>query len=136
VRSREHVDEWMREFRLIQIGGASADHPIPELLRSTVEHLSTTYSAELTEPEERLLAAAQRGDDTVDLRYPVRDETEQVVAGWRDLLAQVDAYCANESLLTLQRPPDLVALQEWVTGQFLSQLAGEPPISWAEHRGA
>lgn len=43
---------------------------------------------------------------------------------WRTMLDQVDAYSRAEDLLTLQRDPEQARLQDWITGQFLSQLRG------------
>ena len=46
------------------------------------------------------------------------------------MLAEVDEYCGSEDLLTLQRTPEQVRLQDWVCEQFLRQLRGEPPEPW------
>jgi hypothetical protein len=46
------------------------------------------------------------------------------------VLAEVDEYCRAEDLLTLQRTPEQVRLQDWIGGQFLRQLRGEPPQPW------
>lgn len=130
VRSREHVAEWMREFQLIDLGGTQ--HAIPQELVDTVNHLTATYAQELSEPERRLEEAAARGDEFVDLTYPVRLESESVVVGWSALLQEVDDYCSAGDLLTLRRGPELVALQEWVTAEFMGQIRGRPPRPWSE----
>jgi hypothetical protein len=128
----EHIEEWMREFRLIALSreAGTARLDVPDRLLQMVDALSRQYASELDEPEKRRLAAAARGERTVDLVYPVRPETEQVVTAWRDMLAEVDEYCRQEDLLTLQRPPEQIALQDWILDEFLRQLAGEPPRPW------
>ena len=47
------------------------------------------------------------------------------------MLAEVDEYCRAEDLLTLQRTPEQVRLQDWVCEEFLRQLHGEPPRRWS-----
>lgn len=130
----EHIEEWMREFKLIALSreAGTAQQEVPDRLVQMVDQLTRSYSTELDEPERRRDEAAARGDATVDLEYPVRPETEQVVLGWQQMLREVDEYCTREDLLTLQRTPEQVALQDWVTEEFLRQLQGDPPRAWAE----
>ncbi len=136
----EHVEEWMREFRLMALSTASSDdddrdgeavRPVPERLQAMVRVLTTRYAGELSGPDRARAEAAARGQATVDLEYPLRPETEQVVLGWQAMLVAVDEFCGSEDLLTLQRPPEQVALQEWLLGEFLRQARGEPPRPWA-----
>lgn len=131
----EHVDDWMREFALMSVDARSLSD-IPGRLQAMVEQVSQRYAQELSEPDRLRADAAARGDATVDLFYPVRPETEQVVLGWQQMLAEVDEYCRGQDLLTLERTPEQVLLNEWVFGEFLRQIAGEPPLAWAEWRAA
>ena len=128
----EHVEDWMREFKLMALSRAegTATHDVPERLQAMVDALSRRYDSDLSEADRLRAAAAARGDETVDLSYPVRPETEDAVLAWRTMLDQVDAYCRAEDLLTLQRNAEQVRLQDWITGQFLSQLRGRPPLPW------
>lgn len=130
----EHIDEWMREFKLIALSreAGTARHEVPDRLLEMVDQLTRSYASELDEPTRRREEAAARGESTVDLEYPVRPETEQVIVGWQQMLLEVDEYCRREDLLTLQRTPEQVALQEWVTEEFLRQLEGRPPRPWSE----
>ena len=130
----EHVEDWMREFRLMALGrdGGTATHDVPVRLQAMVDALTRRYAAELSEPDRARAAAAARGQATVDLAYPVRDddEGEAVVRGWQAMLAEVDEWCRTEDLLTLQRTPEQVAFQDWVCDEFVRQLHGEPPRPW------
>lgn len=130
----EHVEEWMREFRLIALSRQSGAvrHEVPQRLAQMVEQLSRSYATELDEPQRRREEALRRGQHSVDLSYPVRPETEQVVLAWQQMLRQVDEYCASEDLLTLRRTPEQVALQDWVTEEFLRQIDGQPPRPWSQ----
>ena len=129
----EHVEDWMREFRLMALGrdGGTATHDVPVRLQAMVDALTRRYAAELSEPDRVRAAAAARGQATVDLVYPVTDDDgEQVVRGWQAMLAEVDEWCRTEDLLTLQRTPEQVAFQDWVCQEFVRQLRGEPPRPW------
>ena len=131
----EHVEDWVREFKLMALGrdGGTATHDVPLRLQAMVDALTRRYAAELSEPDRVRAAAAARGEVTVDLAYPAHPgaETEQAVLGWQAMLAEVDEYCRAEDLLTLQRTPEQVRLQDWVCEEFLRQLRGEPPRPWA-----
>ena len=132
VSLSEHVEEWMREFALMALARDSGDvgHEVPRRLQDMVRALSTHYAVELSEPDRARSAAAARGQATVDLVYPARPEAAAAAAAGRDLLVEVDRYCAAEELLTLQRTREQVALSEWVTEEFVRQVAGEPPRPW------
>ena len=130
----EHVEDWVREFKLMALGREehTSTHDVPVRLRAMVDMLTRRYAAELSEPDRVRAAAAARGLETVDLAYPTRDGEEgaAVVRGWQAMLAEVDEYCRAEDLLTLQRTPEQVRLQDWICEQFLRQLDGEPPQPW------
>ncbi len=130
----EHIEDWLREFKLMALGReeGTSTSDVPLRLQAMVDTLTRRYATELSEPDRVRAAAAARGDATVDLAYPARDgaEGEAVVRGWQAMLAEVDEFCRAEDLLTLQRTPEQVRLQDWVCEEFLRQLRGEPPRPW------
>ena len=130
----EHIEDWMREFRLMALAREEgpAPHDVPARLQDMVRTLTGRYGKELSEPDRLRSAAAARGDATVDLPYPARPEGEAAVLGWRAMLAEVDEYCRAEDLLTLQRTPAQVRLQDWICEEFRRQLHGQPPRPWSE----
>lgn len=136
----EHVEDWVREFKLMALGreDGTSTHDVPLRLQAMVDALTRRYAAELSEPDRVRAAAAARGDATVDLAYPAADsaEVEAAVRGWQAMLVEVDDYCRAEDLLTLQRTPEQVRLQDWVCEEFLRQLRGEPPRPWRPHVAA
>jgi hypothetical protein len=128
----EHVQDWVREFKLMGLAQQSgmSQHPVPQQLQKTVDWLTRTYATALSEPDRLRAAAAARGDATVDLPFPKQPGGDRVVRGWQQLLADVDDYCRHEQLLTLERTPSMVALNDWIADEFTRQLAGKPPIPW------
>ena len=136
VSVAEHVEEWLREFSLMALGreAGTVGHEVPERLQEMVRHLTGRYARELSEPERERARAAAAGLVAVDLVYPLRPESAAAAVAWRDLMHEVDRYCAAEELLTLQRTPEQVALGAWVTDEFVRQAAGEPPRPWGDAR--
>ncbi len=130
----EHIEDWMREFQLMALGrdAGTATSDVPQRLQAMVDSLTRRYGAQLSEPDRVRAAAAARGQATVDLAYPATDgaEGEAAVRGWQAMLAEVDEWCRTEDLLTLQRTPEQVRLQDWICEQFLRQLRGEAPQPW------
>jgi hypothetical protein len=129
----EHIEDWMREFQLMALATeeGAARHDVPARLQDMVRALTRRYASELSEPDRVRAAAAARGDATVDLAYPAHADAEGAVVGWQRMLAEVDDYCRAEDLLTLQRTPEQVRLQDWICEEFLRQLHGEAPRPWS-----
>ena len=136
LSTSEHVEEWVREFQLMALAREQGlpGHDVPRRLQEMVQSLTRRYASELSTADRLRATAAARGDATVDLPYPVRPESEQVVLAWQRMLAEVDDYCRTEDLLTLQRSPEQVRLQDWTCEEFLRQLRGEPPRPWSALR--
>ena len=127
----EHISDWMREFQLMALARSQgSSHDVPARLQAMVQSLTARYGTELSTPDRLRAEAAARGEPTVDLPYPVRPEAESAVRGWQAMLAEVDEYCRAEELLTLQRSPEQVRLQDWVCEEFLRQLGGAAPRRW------
>lgn len=131
VRAREHFEALRRECQLLSLRATRGRTDTPARLLAMVDHLASQYAVELAEPERAKLEAFQRGELRVDLRYPARPEGAGLVRAWEALLAEMDQFCRDEALLTIQAPVDVLELQAWVVGEFLHQLAGEPPRPWA-----
>lgn len=127
---REHLDGVLRELQLIALAAPPQRDAVPTRLLALVDLLRGTYAAELAEPDRLRDEAVTLGLPTVDLTYPVRPETRQVLAAWTEVLEEVDAFARADDLLVLARPDEVVALDQWVTGEFLRQLDGQEPTAW------
>ncbi|MDP9434789.1 MAG: hypothetical protein M3P93_06165 [Actinomycetota bacterium] len=132
VRQQERQRDVLREFQIIasglQTGEAGGDLPVR--LVTMVDRVMTTYAAQIAAPAQQRLAALERGDDQVDLRYPVVPEARAVIQEWRETMAEVDETCRRGDLLVPPPPPEIVALRTWVLDEYLRQLDGEPPRRW------
>ena len=131
VDSARHHDELFREFALIIHRPArDGDDQVPVRLLALVEELTARFSGFTAAPQGELLAAVQRGDDSIDLTYLVPPEAREASVRLRDLLREADRYCRRGELLTLAPPPDSVAFREWYLEEFVAQIDGAQPTPW------
>lgn len=136
-RLQEHVDELTREFTLMaerarQRGGD--DGGLPARLVELVTALTSSYWRFTEEQESELAAAALAGRANLDLTYRLPPAAADAAAELGAVLAEADQYCSSgQHLLTLATPPDLVRFRDWFLGQFVDQIAGQPPVSWPDH---
>lgn len=130
LAAREHHDEVMREFALIALGDSRADPVLPGRLVELTQLLGVRYGSARARPDEDVEAALQRGEDRVDLTYLVPAHIVQAADTLAGLMAEADAYCRSEQLLTLARTDLLVAFADWYLAEFRRQLAGQPPRRW------
>jgi anti-sigma regulatory factor (Ser/Thr protein kinase) len=131
MRAQEHTDGLLRECLLVHQAAAAGHTSAPGQLVALADMITARYSAVLAEPERRKAAAYAMGDATIDLVYPLPAETGEVVAAWQAASDALDAYAAQNALLTLQTPPDIAALQAWAVQQFLAQADGAAPTRWS-----
>jgi hypothetical protein len=53
------------------------------------------------------------------------------------LLDEADEFCrSGEHLLTLAASPEVVSFRRWFLTEFVRQIDGEDPISWAEYQAS
>jgi anti-anti-sigma factor len=131
LRATAAGDELRREFTLL-VGERDA-HDVPVRLLALAEELSARF-ADVGDPaRDAVDAAAARGVATADAVYEVPAEVADACEHLRTMLAEADDYCRRgQELLTLAPSEELVAYRHWFLDQFVQQIAGRPPRSWAE----
>lgn len=130
VAAREHHDGLMREFRLLALSEDPPSRPVPTRLVELTEILGRQYAAARARPDQEIEMALDRGENTIDLAYQIPPAVAQEVASLEALMAEADTFCADEQLMSLERPPLLQQFAHWYLGQFIAQIAGEPPTPW------
>lgn len=133
VRASEHTDGLRREFRLIaeylRQQGSTAS--VPVRLVELVRVLSATYSGFTTRQRNELEQAIAEGRPFLTLTFHVPAHAADAARALGALLDEADDYCRDGAhLLTLASPPDVVAYRRWYLGEFIDQIAGEPPVPW------
>jgi hypothetical protein len=132
LRSRQHFEELIREFQLVDLGAESAEGPpLPVRLQELVTEITTTYKAKADEIEALRAPAIARGDLTMDLVYDVPTEARPAIERLDSVLEEADEYCRQgEHLLTLATPPEVAEFRRWNLHEVLSQIDGQPPTPW------
>jgi hypothetical protein len=131
AQEQEHLDEVTREFMLLSLSRPAVREQVPGRLLELMETLTSRYSTELEAPRRVREQALLEGRESVDLVYPAAPGIGEALSGWQSMMREVDDYCRSDELLALATPPAVVRLQEWVVGEFHSQLAGRPPTPWS-----
>ncbi len=130
VRSREHHDGLMREFRLLALSGRVAAPAAPVRLVELTEILGRQHGAAGSRRDEEVDQALARGELVRDLHYEVGVGVVETVRTLDALMTEADAYCAAEKLMTVERPALMKRFASWYLGQFVSQCAGAPAAPW------
>lgn len=136
LRAQQHGDELTREFTLIgeQLRQQGNTGDLPTRLVSLIDQLTSRYSVFTTEQEQQFADAHRTDVTTIDLTYRVPISAAGAAKELGDILDEADEYChAGKYLLTLSTPADLVVYRRWFLDQFVSQGAGNPPVSWADY---
>jgi hypothetical protein len=136
-RSTEHGEELLREMTYVAAQAAAHEGPtLPARLVQLADEVAETFGIFTVDANAVLDMAARRGDDVVDeLVYSVPSSVADFCERLLTVIDEVDAYCRQgEHLLTLATPPDVLAYQHWIVGEFVRQPRGEAPLSWPEYR--
>jgi hypothetical protein len=132
-RSTQHGDELLREMTLIA-QQAAGDSGVPARLVRLAAEVRETYSQFTVNANAEMDAAAEAGVESIDVVYRVPRGVAALCQHILDVIEEADAYCRQgKYLLTLATPPDVLAYQRWIVGEFIRQPNGEPPVSWSEH---
>ena len=130
LAAREHHDGVMREFRLLSLAGIEDRPDFPTRLVALTQILGQRFGAARQRQDRDVDDAEAHGDDTLDLTYTVPASIAPAIAVMDDLMAEADAFCAAESLMSLERPTLLKEFGRWYILEFTRQAAGEPPTRW------
>jgi hypothetical protein len=133
-RAVRHTDELIREFTLLVIGLRQADsahvHHVPVRLVELADSLRARYAGISDAQTEELYDALDSGQICRDFTYRVPAGVAEACRQLEDLLDEADAYCAAGELMTLVTPEDQQEFRRWYLGEFVRQVAGEPPTPW------
>jgi hypothetical protein len=133
-RSTQHGDGLLREMTLIAQQAAD-DSDVPARLVRLAAEVRDTYSMFTVHANAEMDAAAEAGVESVDVVYRVPRSVATMCRHILEVIEEADAYCRQgQYLLTLATPPDVLAYQRWIVGEFIRQPSGEPPLSWGDYQ--
>jgi hypothetical protein len=135
ARTQEHVDGLLREFALIA-QDEEARAAAPGRLLALVEELTAGYGSFSEAQRREMVAAANRGEATIDLTYHIPPAAGGAAQQLGDMLDQADEYCRRgHHLLTLATPPEELRFRHWFISEFVEQIGGAPPTPWPHYVG-
>ncbi len=130
-----YAADLLRELTLVQIGSQQHLAP-PGRLAELAAAMATTDTALMAAPTAAMAAAEAAGELTCDVRYVIPAGARPFIAELGARLAEAEEYCRGGGhLLTLPPPVELSAYREWIFGELLAQLDGEPPRPWVSSPG-
>ena len=132
LRELAHHETLSREFHVLLAGhraGVTADPP--QMLLDIADLFTTVFGPIVDTVFAERRRALDAGLDRVDSRVPLVHRTPDLLDYYREVLHAVDLFCEAGQLLTLKRPPMLVALADWTLSELTSQYYGAPPTPWA-----
>jgi hypothetical protein len=130
-KAYQHREALLREFAIIAIGGGEqAD--VPKRLLEIATVLDDRYSGLNPEADQAVETAIKSGAQFVDLQLQVPERIKTDTIDVTPLLIEVDQYCRNGDLLTLETPDEVRSFWFWFLLEFVRQLEGDAPSSWRE----
>lgn len=130
ARQQEHMDGLRREFEHL-VGAGDAPESAPQRLLDVAEMFTVIFGALIDPVYEERRAALAAGLDRIDSRVPLVSRTPDLIDHLRVVLDAADEYCRSGHLLTLARPPEVVALSNWTFSELVAQFYGSRPTPWA-----
>jgi hypothetical protein len=132
--SSEHVDDLLREFALISRTESEHARSVPQRLAELIESLEPAFAGVTDAPNAQMQEAIARSREAINLVYMVPPSAAEASRLLDEMLDEADEYCRNgEHLLTVAMPAEAVRYRRWFLGEFVTQIAGASPTSWAEH---
>lgn len=133
-RAQEHSDGLMREFSLI--AGGEASDAVPDRVLRLADRLEQQYGDYTAGYERTIEQARDRDEEFVTVSVEVPTGARAAALEFAKMLAEADEYCRRGDLLSLVPPPDVLRFRNWYLEQFVTQIDGQPPVSWTEYADA
>jgi hypothetical protein len=129
LASVQHGEALVREFEIIVRGGGDQSD-LPKRLLDIVQAVQARAGGLNAHAERAIDDAIARGDAEAQFDIVVPADVARGAPEFEALLDEVDDYCRDGALLTLETPPEVRAFRRWYLGEFTRQLNGEAPLTW------
>lgn len=130
MRASAHQEGLQREFEIL--ASSEPEHQLPHSLIGLIKDLRARFNQQRDQSQRPLLAAAERGDATVDVTIELPREAAESLRELSAMLDAADEFCREGGrLLTQVTPPELLEFRAWFLGEILTQLeSGRGPRPW------
>jgi hypothetical protein len=132
VATRQQQSDLVREFVVLGLGNAEQDLSRPADLRRLIQQLGKAFVSGDSRADEQTDAAQRAKAPSLDLYYRVPATVVAAADALEEMMTRADDICARGLMLTLPRTSQMVALSYWWLQEFRRQIAGRPPLSWAQ----
>jgi hypothetical protein len=129
LRAHDHYDDVLREVALMALDRPRGRGAVPlsaHLLRR-MEGIRSLRNERVDRVHQTVLAAAARGDATVDVELEIPLPGVALVEELAHLQDQLDAHCRAGDLMTLEAPPDVKAFRRHLAGEVVRQARDRRP---------
>ncbi len=123
IAAKGHIDSLIREFALLASGAAGgATSPVPRKLTALIERVVGNFSEARQSIKKQALRAAQRGEPRTQLTLHLPLSAAEAGLAYLSALDEVDAYCRDEQMLTLESPPAHRLFRSWYVEELVEGL--------------
>ena len=123
LAAKGHIDSLIREFALLASGAAGgATSPVPRELMALIERVVGNFSEARQSIKKQALRAAERGEPRTQLTLQLPLSAAEAGLAYLAALNEVDAYCRDEQMLTLETPPAHRLFRRWYVEELVEGL--------------
>jgi anti-sigma regulatory factor (Ser/Thr protein kinase) len=126
VSLAHQYSELRRELRLLSLAH-EADYPLAgdltKMFADFERQFPDSFRAQIREAE-------SLGRPRIDLRFAMVPAAGEIFATMTEMFDLADRFCETERLLSLARTPRQRVFHNWLLGELIRQLAGEPARPW------
>jgi hypothetical protein len=132
ARQQQYTDDLLREFNLLLLGEQSGEmhSSAPGRLVGLADMFTTNFGPLIDAIRAERQAALDAGKDRIDSQIPILENLPDLLEQVRVVLESADEFCRQGHLLTLPRPPELIALATWTQEELIAQYSGGEPTPW------
>lgn len=128
----EHQQELLREFALIQLSDQATKADIPVRLIEVIERHRPAFNRLSVRTRGQFGRAREQHEPYIDLELDLPPGAPDAARELRALFDEADEFCRRGDLITLETPPEYVALRHWFLDEIVRQFDGEPPTPFRD----
>jgi hypothetical protein len=132
TRWGEHQQELLREFALIQLSDQATRADMPSRLLDVIDRHRPAFNRLAVRTRGQFARAREQHDAHIDLELDLPPGAPDAARELRALFDEADEFCRRGDLITLETPPEYVALRHWFLDEIVRQFDGEPPTPFRD----
>lgn len=131
LEASEHNDAVVRELTLIvQSANSPGGLEVPRRLLELAAEVRSAFAPASEGLRSQVEEVLRGGGETLDIHLSVPRSGWEALLRLADWLDEVDRYCVDGDLLTLQSSPRLRRFRRWYARQVADQMEGLPATPW------